>query len=138
MKRRLALHLLASLLAAVPAAADIRFHSAPAYGNRLSDSDAAVIGDFNGDGRNDIALVRGSSLLVMFGTAAGQLIEGPAASVSGGQWVCLRSSSRPARAMLDRWITRQRFLSGRLHSRNLEAVPQSRTSRSSCARKAIL
>ena len=101
MKRRLALHLLASLLAAVPAAADIRFHSATAYGNRLSDSDAAVIGDFNGDGRNDIALVRGSSLLVMFGTAAGQLIEGPTASVSGGEWVHLVSGDFNGDAKLD-------------------------------------
>lgn len=52
--------------------------------------------------------------------------------------VCLRSSSRPARAILGLWITRQQFLSERLHSRNLEAVPQSRTSRSSCAKRAIL
>lgn len=51
---------------------------------------------------------------------------------------CLRSSSRPARAILGPWITRQQFLSERLHSRNLEAVAQSRTSRSSCAKRAIL
>ena len=79
--KRHALHLLASLLAVVPAAADIRFHSAPAYSAGDRSVNDAVIGDFNGDGSNDVALTSGddaSGLLVMLGTPDGRLIAGPA------------------------------------------------------------
>lgn len=64
------------VVAASPVAADISFQAAPEYPVGISDARSAVTGDFNRDGKDDVAVAAETGVQIMLGQSDGRLVPG--------------------------------------------------------------